>query len=84
MITYKVYILKSQVKERYYIGHTKDLEVRLADHNRGKVKSTKAYMPWFVIYTEDHKSKSEAFKREMQIKKYKSGEAFKKLIKQQS
>jgi len=33
-----------------------------------------------VIYTETFPSKSEAYKREVQIKSYKSGEAFKKLI----
>ncbi|MEW6652758.1 MAG: hypothetical protein AB1394_04720 [Bacteroidota bacterium] len=45
-----------------------------------KVKSTKAYVPWKIVYLEHFESKSEAFKREMQIKRYKSGNAFKKLI----
>ncbi len=49
-------------------------------HNLGKVKSTKFYKPWKVIYTETFNTKPEAYKREQQIKSYKSGEAFKKLI----
>ncbi|HBU07359.1 MAG TPA: endonuclease [Candidatus Magasanikbacteria bacterium] len=77
---HKVYILKSLKQTRYYIGHCEDLDVRLERHNKGCVKSTKPYRPWQIIYTEDLNSKSEAFKREMQIKSYKGGEAFKKLI----
>jgi putative endonuclease len=52
----------------------------LSYHNGGKVKSTKAYRPWNVIYTENYLDKSSAYKRELQIKSYKSGVAFKKLI----
>ncbi|AFN75437.1 excinuclease abc c subunit domain protein [Melioribacter roseus P3M-2] len=77
---YYVYILKSEIRERYYIGHTADYEIRLKDHNRGKVRSTKPYVPWKIVYLEEFNSKSEAFKREMQIKSYKSGEAFRRLI----
>ena len=76
-----VYILRSQKTERYYTGHTANIDKRLKEHNSGKVRSTKAYVPWEIVYSEKFESKSEAFQREMQIKKYKSGEAFKKLIK---
>ena len=75
-----VYILRSKKSERYYTGHTSNIDKRLKEHNSGKVRSTKAYVPWEIIYSEKYESKSEAFQREMQIKKYKSGEAFKKLI----
>jgi putative endonuclease len=73
---YKVYILKSLAKDRYYIGHTRDLEERLRRHNRGLVKSTKPYKPWKLVYSEDKEDKSKAFKRELQIKSYKGGNAF--------
>ena len=79
---YEVYILKSLVKERYYTGHTQDLDVRLKRHNQGLVKSTKAYKPWKVIYSENAENKNDAYRREMKIKSYKKGEAFKKLINQ--
>ncbi len=78
---YNVYILKSLKFNRYYIGHSKNLEKRLKQHNQGKVKSTKAYRPWECIYTESFVNKQTAYKREMEIKAYKSGLAFKKLIK---
>ena len=77
---YFVYILFSSSFNRYYTGHTDNLPKRLKDHNNGKVRSTRAYRLWVVIHTETYKTKSEAYKREMQIKSYKKGEAFKKLI----
>ena len=79
VLMYFVYIIYSKSKNRYYSGHSGDYHKRLMDHNRGKVKSTKAYIPWEIIHLEKFETKSEAFKREMQIKSYKSGEAFKEL-----
>ncbi|OGI24982.1 MAG: endonuclease [Candidatus Moranbacteria bacterium RIFCSPHIGHO2_12_FULL_54_9] len=77
---YQVYILKSEIQTRYYIGHSHNLAERLETHNRGAVRSTKAYRSWKIVYTELCESKQEAYKRELQIKSYKGGEAFKKLI----
>ena len=77
---YIVYILKSLDFGKYYIGHTKNIENRLTEHNSGNVKSTKAYIPWEIIYKEIYKSKSDAYRRELQIKSYKGGNAFHKLI----
>ena len=81
---YKVYILKSKCAERFYIGHTNNIEKRLSEHNRSKVKSTKAFVPWEIVYTENFATKSDAFRREMQIKSYKSGNAFRKLLDQKT
>ena len=78
---HSVYILYSRSYNRYYIGHTENIEKRLALHNSGAVKSTKSYGPWTVVNTELFSTKQGAFKREWQIKSYKSGEAFKKLLK---
>jgi putative endonuclease len=77
---YFTYILKSDNCNHYYIGHTADPHKRLLEHNSGKVKSTKKYLPWQIIYYESVNTKSEAYKREMQIKSYKGGNAFKKLL----
>ena len=76
---YVVYILQSINFDRFYIGHTVDLVKRIKEHNAGKTKSTKAYKPWKLVYTEDYNTKSEAFKREKEIKSYKSGYKFKEL-----
>jgi len=77
---FKVYILKSSIKERYYIGCTSELDARLRLHNAGKVSSTKAYKSWTVTYFEKFRNRRDAFSRERQIKSYKGGVAFKKLI----
>ena len=77
---FKVYILQSLKNQRYYIGHTEDMDERLRKHNGGSVKSTKFGRPWKIIRTEDCATKSEAATREMEIKKYKGGILFKKLI----
>ncbi len=77
---YYVYILESEKSGRHYIGSTANLERRLAEHNEGKVKSTKRYRPWKIIYTEEFSTKTEALKRERKIKSYKGGIAFKNLI----
>jgi len=77
---YTVYILKSQKSGKYYIGYTSDINQRIKYHNSGKNISTKKGIPWAIIYTEQFKDKKSAWLRERQIKKYKGGEAFKKLI----
>jgi len=77
---YTVYILKSLIKERYYIGCTVDLDRRLKEHNTGMTRSTKAYKPWEIIHEEYIPSSSEAFKREKEIKSYKGNSKFKQLI----
>jgi putative endonuclease len=78
---YFVYILKSLVKNKNYIGSIENLNKRLNYHNSGKVKSTKAFKPWKIIYFEKFDTKAEALIREKQIKSYKGGNAFNKLIK---
>lgn len=75
-----VYILKSKTYNRYYIGHSSDWQKRLKEYNAGKVRSTKHYIPWEIVLIEKYTTKSEAFKREQQVKSYRSGVAFKKLI----
>jgi predicted GIY-YIG superfamily endonuclease len=59
------YILKSLKDGTYYKGScSKPVEERLAEHNRGKERYTKAKRPWVVHYTESFKTRSEARKRE--------------------
>ncbi len=79
-----VYIIQSKIIERYYIGHTGDLDKRIKEHNSGKSKSTKAYRPWTLAYFEICTTKSEAFIREKEIKSFKSGYKFQELKKSES
>lgn len=75
-----VYILKSLKNGHYYIGQTNNLANRIRRHNSGLVKSTKNGIPWEVIYTEEYTTRSVAYKRELEIKAYKGGIKFKKLL----
>ena len=68
-MTYTVYILQSEATFRYYVGHTDDVPKRLIQHNSGVNKSTRNGVPWKLIYTEVFNTRSEAMKRELQIKK---------------
>ena|SRR5579871_4693394 len=81
ILMFSTYILKSIAKDWYYIGHTANIEERLRQHNNGQSRATKPYKPFALIYKEDFDTKGEAFTREQQIKRYKHGDAFKKLIK---
>ena len=79
---YKVYIIKSINKDKYYVGFTKNLKNRLKRHNSGSVRSTKSYRPWKTVYSEEYDNKTEARKRELQIKSWKSKTSIEKLINQ--
>ncbi len=75
-----VYILQSLVDSKYYIGITKDLSRRFAKHNAGGVTSTKKRKPFKIVYSEALESYNIARLREKQIKSYKGGNEFKKLL----
>jgi putative endonuclease len=64
-----VYILKSIPKNGYYVGQTSDLNRRISEHNSGHTKSTGSGIPWKVIWTEEYPNRSDAMKKENQIKK---------------
>ena len=65
---YIVYILYSDSFNRTYTGMTSDLDKRLVQHNTGKNRSTKAFMPWRVIYKENFDTRIEARKKEKYLK----------------
>ena len=72
---YYLYILESEIKSWRYIGITDDTNKRLKEHNSAKTRSTKAYIPFKIIYTETFENKSDARKREISLKKnYKARE----------
>jgi len=52
-----------------YTGITNDLEKRMAAHNNGTAsKYTRSRLPVRLVYFESHRDRSEASKREAQIK----------------
>ena len=79
-MTFQTYILYSQSLDRYYIGSTEDLAVRLKEHLWEHKGFTSKAKDWVVVYTEDYLTKSEAYARERKIKKWKSRVMIEKLI----
>jgi len=73
---YFTYVLYSKRFEKIYIGFTSDLEKRLASHNDGRNKGwTKKFQPWSLVYFEEIEEKTDAMKREKQLKSA-NGRAF--------
>jgi putative endonuclease len=78
---FKVYILYSLFKDRYYIGHTgEELTERIRKHNSNHKGFTGGVGDWIIVYTEIYDSKADAYKRELEIKKWKSRKRIEKLI----
>ena len=77
---YYTYILKSQKNNSYYIGSCQDTKERIIEHNAGRVKSTRRYLPWKLVYFEKYDTLKEARQRERQIKSWKKRSAIEKLI----
>jgi putative endonuclease len=75
-----VYILQSDLDGTYYVGSTGDLDMRVARHNQGGSRYTKAKRPWKLIHSEEFGNKSDALIRERQIKKRKSREYIEMLV----
>jgi len=69
---YTVYILRTS-KNTLYIGQTNNLERRIKLHKEKSPYSAK-YLRYFssfhLVYTEQYKSRAEAMRREIQLKKW--------------
>ena len=63
-----VYIIKSNRKKWYYVGSTNRLQERVEEHNKGKVKSTKYYLPLSLIFEKEFGSEKEARGYERMLK----------------
>ena len=68
-MNYFVYILQSVQCGRWYIGSIQDTEKRLSDHNSGKCRSSKPFVPYKIVYKEVFSTRGDARRREIQIKK---------------
>jgi putative endonuclease len=71
-MSYLVYILYSEGCDKFYIGHTDNIDRRIDEHNQGKGgKFSSTCFPWKLMLTEEYPTRSEAMKRELEIKKKK-------------
>ncbi|MCK5331977.1 MAG: GIY-YIG nuclease family protein [Candidatus Marinimicrobia bacterium] len=69
-----VYVLYSVKIDRLYIGQTQDLKKRLREHREGVSFYTKRASDWRLIHIEEFQTRSEAMRREKQLKTYKGRE----------
>ncbi|MBD3388412.1 MAG: GIY-YIG nuclease family protein [Candidatus Altiarchaeales archaeon] len=71
---YYVYLLECS-DGSYYCGQTNNLQKRLRQHNEGEGgRYTRTRTPVRLVYTEQHKTRKEALKREAKIKKMTRGQ----------
>jgi len=66
-----VYVLKLGV-DKLYIGYTNNLRRRLLEHQKGQSTYTRTRGPVTLVYYEAFRSKLDARKREIKLKKYKN------------
>ena len=74
-----VYLLLCEDKS-LYTGATNNLDKRFLDHLEGRGAAyTKSHKPLKVVYQEGFKTKSEALKREIEIKSWRRAKKIKEL-----
>ena len=69
-MTYFVYILRTS-SNTLYIGQTNNLEKRIKEHKTKRGRSAKymrSFLAFELVYKEEYKTKSEALKREYELK----------------
>ena len=67
-MAYHVYLLRCS-DGSYYVGHTNDLEHRLAAHERGAIEGyILSRRPVELVFSDRFSTRQEAFHRERQIK----------------
>ena len=81
MPKFYVYILFSEALNKYYIGSTQDINIRLEKHLQSNKGFTSKAKDWVLVYSEEFKMRTEAIRREPQIKKWKSRIMIEKLLK---
>ena len=75
-----VYILKSVVDGRFYIGSTKDLERRLKQHSQHHTQSTTRMGPLTLALSQEYPSIETARKVELRLKKLKRRDYIEKIV----
>ena len=66
---YYVYVVQSLKDMTTYIGYTSDIEKRIKEHNLGKTRSIRHKLPVKLVYSEVYEDKTEARKRELELKR---------------
>lgn len=64
-----VYVLKSMVTAKYYIGYSSDIKRRINQHNAGLSRYTSHDKPWKLVYCEMYINEDLSRNREKQLKR---------------
>lgn len=67
-VNHCVYALYSMRDQSVYVGYTENLRLRLGQHRRGEVPSTRMQRPWQMIFCEYFVARSDAMRREAYLK----------------
>ena len=76
-----VYILKSHIANKFYVGSSENPERRLQFHNTIEEGFTSRYRPWEIVFKQEFESKTEGQTAERKIKSWKSRKMIEKVIK---
>ena len=68
MNCYYVYLIKSLRKNWFYVGFTSDVNKRMQEHSLGRVRSTKFYKPFDLVFVQVLENSSDARNFEKFIK----------------
>lgn len=63
-----VYVLRSLKDHQFYVGLARDLPLRVQQHNKGLVTSTKKRVPFELVYWEGCLNEGDAARREKYLK----------------
>lgn len=67
---YSVYIILCE-DGSYYTGYAENVKARFEQHKQGQgARHTRLHKPQKIVYTEEFESRSEAMKREREIKSF--------------
>ncbi len=69
---YYTYILYSASIDKYYVGHTNNLERRIYEHNLGKEKFSSKGIPWEIKFSRTYNNNVDAAREERRLKKCKN------------
>ncbi len=76
---FNVYVLKSRLHGRLYVGQTNSIQRRILQHNAGRVQATRYQGPYEVVHLEEYATRWEAMNREAFLKTGQGREELKKL-----
>lgn len=63
-----VYVMRPLADDGFYIGYTRDLRKRFAQHTEGAALATARRRPWKLIYYEAYVEQADAIGRERYLK----------------